>query len=880
MAASRQWPFVGRADLLSRVVELVDAEHHVVLTGPAGVGKTRLAAEVAASFAARRVVVHRIVASPAGSPVPLAPFAALAGSAVGSEAVHAARAALGADGKAGAGDPLLLVDDIHLLDDASATVLQQVLAGGHVRMVATLRSTAAATVGVPPAVDRLRHESSVEHVDVTPLSDDDLTSMVERALGAPLDGRGRRLLVEAAAGNPMYARELVEGSLAAGVLKAQGGVYGFQGDLTATPLLEEVVLARLAPLSGNHRTALEVLTIGGALPYSLVERVAGFATLEELERDGLLTATADAQGRPATIDVAHPLYRELTRARLGALARMRIYRLLADADVADGPLHERPAADLLRGAAWCVRGGVAVPEQLLLDAAAHAVAAGDVPLATELADEAYRSVGSAAGAMMASWCAGQMGRHDDAVRFLRDALTKETDPWVRAAMRLRIAEELWWTGSLQEGTAALAAADDEPGPWTALTDAQRGVHSVLIGDLPRALATCEPLLHHPHVWVRFVATLGYTLAGIYHDRPSEAIATSNAFLATIGDADTHLLGDPNQHLAVQLVAVAQTGDLATAWVFADMAYTETMRQPSIQARGWAAMLAGQAAELTGRLGDASRFLAEAERLWASVDVLGFATWCGAGLARAQVELGAADEAADTLARVHHYVRPGMTLNEHLVHIADAWLANARGERAAAAEALMGALERTTAGEQWTNLAETWHEATRLDLLDLLPPTTGWQRPQGALAATRFDMVAARGAADGTALEEASRAFDKMGAPLYAAEAAAAAASAYRKAGNVKDATRLDGTAGALLAKVATVAKVSNIATPLLAGRSSSGPLSAREREIAGLAALGLSNRQIADRLIVSERTVENHLYRVFIKLGVDGRDELAGVLHP
>ena len=193
---------------------------------------------------------------------------------------------------------------------------------------------------------------------------------------------------------------------------------------------------------------------------------------------------------------------------------------------------------------------------------------------------------------------------------------------------------------------------------------------------------------------------------------------------------------------------------------------------------------------------------------------------------------------------------------------------------------MGALERTTAGEQWTNLAETWHEATRLDLLDLLPPTTGWQRPQGALAATRFDMVAARGAADGTALEEASRAFDKMGAPLYAAEAAAAAASAYRKAGNVKDATRLDGTAGALLAKVATVAKVSNIATPLLAGRSSSGPLSAREREIAGLAALGLSNRQIADRLIVSERTVENHLYRVFIKLGVDGRDELAGVLHP
>ncbi len=45
------------------------------------------------------------------------------------------------------------------------------------------------------------------------------------------------------------------------------------------------------------------------------------------------------------------------------------------------------------------------------------------------------------------------------------------------------------------------------------------------------------------------------------------------------------------------------------------------------------------------------------------------------------------------------------------------------------------------------------------------------------------------------------------------------------------------------------------------------PLTSREREIVTLAAGGLSNRQVADRLVVSVRTVEGHLYRACAKLG-------------
>jgi DNA-binding CsgD family transcriptional regulator len=59
-----------------------------------------------------------------------------------------------------------------------------------------------------------------------------------------------------------------------------------------------------------------------------------------------------------------------------------------------------------------------------------------------------------------------------------------------------------------------------------------------------------------------------------------------------------------------------------------------------------------------------------------------------------------------------------------------------------------------------------------------------------------------------------------------------------------------------------------------AGVDASGGLTAREREVAGLAASGLPARSIALRLSLSERTVENHLQRIYAKLGLHSRAEL------
>jgi DNA-binding NarL/FixJ family response regulator len=67
-----------------------------------------------------------------------------------------------------------------------------------------------------------------------------------------------------------------------------------------------------------------------------------------------------------------------------------------------------------------------------------------------------------------------------------------------------------------------------------------------------------------------------------------------------------------------------------------------------------------------------------------------------------------------------------------------------------------------------------------------------------------------------------------------------------------------------------VAAIQSAAHPL--------PMTSREREIATLIAAGLSNREIAERLTVSVRTVEGHVYRVFSKLAVADRDQLAELM--
>ncbi len=126
--------------------------------------------------------------------------------------------------------------------------------------------------------------------------------------------------------------------------------------------------------------------------------------------------------------------------------------------------------------------------------------------------------------------------------------------------------------------------------------------------------------------------------------------------------------------------------------------------------------------------------------------------------------------------------------------------------------------------------------------------------------------------DPEALSAAAERFEAMGALLLAAETLAAAAAEYRR--------RQDGRAAERVAE-RVHALMDRCDRPNTPGLELAGPvaeLTSREREIATLAAQGSSNKEIADALTVSVRTVETHLQRVYTKLGVSSRNGLAAVL--
>jgi two-component system nitrate/nitrite response regulator NarL len=69
--------------------------------------------------------------------------------------------------------------------------------------------------------------------------------------------------------------------------------------------------------------------------------------------------------------------------------------------------------------------------------------------------------------------------------------------------------------------------------------------------------------------------------------------------------------------------------------------------------------------------------------------------------------------------------------------------------------------------------------------------------------------------------------------------------------------------------------VSNAPSSRLGVRDQSSALSQREREIVVLVAQGFKNKEMAERMFISEQTVKNHLHNIFDKLGVSDRLELA-----
>jgi DNA-binding CsgD family transcriptional regulator len=126
--------------------------------------------------------------------------------------------------------------------------------------------------------------------------------------------------------------------------------------------------------------------------------------------------------------------------------------------------------------------------------------------------------------------------------------------------------------------------------------------------------------------------------------------------------------------------------------------------------------------------------------------------------------------------------------------------------------------------------------------------------------------------EASALAAASDDFERMGDLVAAIDAAAHAAITYRRQGHRGSALGCSTRADAL------AEQCGGVSTPAQRQASERVPLTDREREIAMLIGDGLATRAIAERLHLSARTVEGHVYHAMTKTDTTNRDELAALV--
>jgi non-specific serine/threonine protein kinase len=113
-------------------------------------------------------------------------------------------------------------------------------------------------------------------------------------------------------------------------------------------------------------------------------------------------------------------------------------------------------------------------------------------------------------------------------------------------------------------------------------------------------------------------------------------------------------------------------------------------------------------------------------------------------------------------------------------------------------------------------------------------------------------------------------------PAYAEIRSRAADTARQQLGDERYETARRRGAALPLAAAIAVARGEGPAVADAADHAEGKPLTRREKEIAALVATGLGNREIAQRLFLSKRTVDSHIEHIFAKLGFSSRTQLAG----
>jgi DNA-binding CsgD family transcriptional regulator len=850
----------------------------LVVAGPVGVGKSRLVADFLARAGAEGVATVLVRATRSTATIPFGPFAPWApdGQGVGAADRLGVLRALSTSLVGEHEQLVVAVDDAHLLDDGSAALVLHLAANTPARVVVTLRTGELC----PDAVTALWKDGLAERIDLQALSEAETAELVERALGGPVDQAARRRLWSLTEGVPLYLREVVRAALDQGVLAREGRHWHWRGALAGSDRLQGLMRDHLAQAGPDERRLLELLAVGEPLPWVLVDRLGTAGAVHEAVAHGFVAGDdSDGPGDGPTLRLAHPLYGELLRADVPALAARGHQAALAEAALVTGWHHHDP----LRVAVWGLDGGAPLDAPGLLTAAARrALHLSEWALAERLATAAG---GEPEAIITRALSLAPQARADEASVLLAglaiEALNGEIDEAV-AGEAARVHSWLVYgrPGPTPTVADAVAAAERLPTPVRAVALVHCGFQSVLWARPDDAAALAElagdGVDDTSSLGVMALAVVA--LARAVQGRTAEAIAAAEAGLprvAAILAADP-VPGNPVGGMPIAYcLGLVLDGRLDEAAAVADLVLAAT-DGGARAVRALAATLAGRMALFRGRLDEARSRGELGLSLCRETGQLPAAHWPAAVLASAAAQLG--DPATAAWALDGAAAASGSTpLYAVEADLARGWEAAARGE-ASAARARAAATADTAA-------AAGMHALTLLALLDLArfgaPAPAAARlaelasRVDGRFAAAVTAYAGAVAAGDSDALAAASGEFEAMGAILLAAEAAAGAAATLAAAGRRASAAAALGRARTL------AARCDGARTPALRDLGTDRAVAAltdREREVAELAARGLTNREIADRLYVSVRTVTTHLYRVYAKLGINERDQLGLLL--
>ncbi|MFG2056749.1 LuxR C-terminal-related transcriptional regulator [Micromonospora sp. NPDC048930] len=878
-----RWDFVGRRDELNRLLSAVGgpAGRGLLFSGSAGVGKSRLLREGIANLPTDRYAIWSVSASATTAALPFGGLVQVlpAEQPQGLSPAGILRWAVDLLQEQAAGRPIVLaIDDAHLLDPPSAALVHLIARAENTTVIGTLRNGEQ----IPLPIRALWTDDLVDLVELAPLGPAETTGLLAAILGGPVDAGTADRLFRLSAGNPLLLRELVLAASGGDELSRTYGIWKWTGRLELAPSLTDLIDTRIGQLTPGVRAVVELVAFGEPLGLHLLQRAVDPADVETAEERGLITVIHD--DRRLNVRLAHPLYGEVMRRQCPVSRTRRLQATLAELLEQVG---KRRRDDVLRVAVWRLDSGTAQDPGLLLDAAAQAFGRYDVPLATRLARAALEAEGGSDAAELLATILMFGDRPDEAIQVLDSVAGVITDDQRRSRwLTVRGMVSYWGLSreSTVEEIAASVAGLTDP------ADQARGrafeaimrLHGL---DTGAALRLAQAVLDRPAAPVAARELARCTVAHLQaaqgqYRRSATAIARVQAEAA-------RWRGDmPYLQLAMELARgtrLALSGDLAgidaiVADEFADLAGAGDFRLGT----GYLAILQAYAARLRGHSDDALKTSLGACAVLATSRV--YAGLAHAERAQAAALRGDATHAAEAMAEADRTHAPGMA-------VLYPWLEQARGAVHAAAGDLPAATKHLSAlADRLREDGFAGHEL--LVLLDLVrfgqaaapvgPTCTDGGRRTVAQRLTELServdgtlppLVAryARAAVDGgpTELLAVADGFAARDLVVYAAEATA---TALHHAGRGRAAAT--GPARERLADLLRRCDV--VDTPAL--RLLRPTLSEREWEIARLAAEGATSRAIGERLYLSSRTVENHLQRVYSKLGVAGRAELRAAL--